>query len=274
MGISADQNAPAPQPEVKPAYQVFAISYGVIPDFPVAQLVAGADKSRKMDIQLMVWLLKGPGGRNILVDSGFYREKYFKQYKIKDFIKPSEAVRKAGVKPQEITDVVITHMHWDHAGGADLFPTAKVWIQKDEYKYYVTDPDSPAKNKSGIDPDDVAWLVKIAGNRKQLKLVDGDAKEMIRGIVFYTGGRHTYASQYLGVNTKAGTVVVASDNLYLYENLEKHAPIASTFDAASNLNAQDRMKKIASNPRLIVPGHDPEVFVRFPKPGNGVAKIE
>ena len=72
----------------------------------------------------------------------------------------------------------------------------------------------------------------------------------------------------------SGTAIIASDNMYLYENLEKHAPIAQTFDAESNLKAQDRMKQIASRPDLIVPGHDPAVFVKFPKPGNGVARIQ
>ena len=78
----------------------------------------------------------------------------------------------------------------------------------------------------------------------------------------------------MGVNTKAGRVVIASDNLYLYENLDKHVPIAQTFDAQSNLAAQDRMKQVATSPRLIVPGHDPDVFVRFPRPGDGVARLE
>jgi glyoxylase-like metal-dependent hydrolase (beta-lactamase superfamily II) len=104
-------------------------------------------------------------------------------------------------------------------------------------------------------------------------LIDGDDQEIIDGIRVYTGGRHTFASQYVGVRTAKGTVVIASDNMYLYENLAQHAPIAQTFDAASNLKAQDRMKQIASSPDLIVPGHDPEVFVRFPRPGNGVAAI-
>jgi glyoxylase-like metal-dependent hydrolase (beta-lactamase superfamily II) len=104
--------------------------------------------------------------------------------------------------------------------------------------------------------------------------VAGDNVEIIDGIRVYTGGRHTYASQYVSARTTSGTVVIASDNMYLYENLEKHAPIAQTFDADSNLKAQDRMKEIASKPDLIVPGHDPAVFVKFPKPGNGVAKIE
>ena len=90
----------------------------------------------------------------------------------------------------------------------------------------------------------------------------------------YTGGKHTFESQYVGVNTKAGLMVIASDNLYLYENLDKHLPIAQTLDAKSNLAAQDRMKQLASRARLIIPGHDPEVFVRFPKPGNGVARLD
>jgi hypothetical protein len=57
-------------------------------------------------------------------------------------------------------------------------------------------------------------------------------------------------------------------------NLDQRAPIAQTLDADSNLRAQDRMKKLASELRLIVPGHDPAIFTRFPKPGGGVAKIE
>lgn len=78
----------------------------------------------------------------------------------------------------------------------------------------------------------------------------------------------------MGVNTKAGTVILASDNMYLYENLEKHVPIAQTLDAASNLRAQDRMKQLAASPRLIVPGHDPTVFEKFPKVSERVVRIE
>lgn len=265
--VLARQNTP------KPTYEVFAISYAVIPDFPVASLVAGADRSRKIDIQMMVWLLKGSNGSNILVDTGFYRDKFFKQWKVRDFIKPSEAISKLGLKPEDISDVIITHMHWDHADGMDLFPKARVWIQKDEYVYYTSEAWQSGSTHGGIDAEDVVALVKL-NIEGRVRLVNGDDQEAIEGVRFYTGGRHTYASQYVGVNTKGGTTIIASDNCYLYENLEKHVPIAQTLDAASNLKAQDRMKQLASNPRLIVPGHDPAVFTRFPAPGNGVAKIE
>jgi glyoxylase-like metal-dependent hydrolase (beta-lactamase superfamily II) len=89
----------------------------------------------------------------------------------------------------------------------------------------------------------------------------------------FTGGKHTFASQFATVETDAGRVVLASDNAYLYENLERRRPIAQTLDSLSNLRAQLRMEQLADSPRLIVPGHDPAVYTRFPLPGNGVARI-
>jgi glyoxylase-like metal-dependent hydrolase (beta-lactamase superfamily II) len=262
----------APKPEGKPVYEVFAIRYASIPDFPVNALIAGADPSRKLSIAMTVWLVRG-NGRNILVDSGFYHPQFFKSFKVDDFMKPSDAVAQAGVKPEEITDLIITHMHWDHADGMDLFPNARIWLQKDEYTYYTGEAWQQPRTHGGIDPDDVLAAVKLnlAG---RLSMVNGDAQEILPGITVYTGGKHTFQSQYVGVNTRAGTVVLASDNMYLYENLEKHAPIAQTLDAASNLRAQDRMKQLAASLRLIVPGHDPAVFEKFPKVSERVVKIE
>ena len=261
------------QTTANPTYEVYALSYGVYPAFPVSGLIAGADKDRKIDLQMMIWLIKGPGARNILVDTGCYHEKFVKGRGIKDFIKPSETLAKLGLLPEDITDVIITHMHWDHADGMDLFPKAKIWIQKDEYAYYTGAAWQPGGQHGGIDPDDVLALVKL-NTENRVNLVDGDDREIIEGVKVYTGGRHTYASQYVSVRTASGTVVIASDNMYLYENLQKHVPIAQTFDADSNLRAQDRMKQIASRPDLIVPGHDPAVFVKFPQPGKGVARIQ
>ena len=254
-------------------YEVYALSYGIYPGFPVSALLVGADRDRKIDLQMMIWLIKGPGGKNILVDTGCYHENVVKGKGIQNLIKASEAIAKLGLSAADITDVIITHMHWDHADGMDLFPNAKIWIQKDEYVYYTGVAWTSEGKHGGIEPDDVLTLVKLNIDRR-VNQVGGDNVEIIDGIRVYTGGRHTFASQYVGVRTASGTVVIASDNMYLYENLEKHAPIAQTFDADSNLKAQDRMRQIASRPDLIVPGHDPAVFTKFPRPGNGVARIQ
>jgi glyoxylase-like metal-dependent hydrolase (beta-lactamase superfamily II) len=256
-----------------PAYEVYAVRYAKLLDFAVADLVQGADRGRKLDLAMMVWVLKGPDSRTVLVDTGFYRPQFVKGEQVADYTRPDKALERLGIKPDEVTDVVVTHMHWDHADGADLFPKARVWIQKEEFNYYTSKVRRPSGDDTGPASDHCQAMVKLNSQRR-VHLVDGDAREIIPGVTVYTGGRHTFASQYVGVNTKAGTVVIASDNLYLYENLDKHVPIAQTFDAKSNLAAQDRMKRIATNTRLIIPGHDPEVFVRFPKPGHGVARLE
>ncbi len=254
-----------------PQYEVYAISYAVIPDFPVAGLLEGADKERKLDIQMMVWLVRG-GGRNIVVDSGFYRPQFFKSWKVRDFLRPDEAVALAGVKPDEVTDVILTHAHWDHADGADLFPRATVWIQKEEYAYYTGAAWQEGGKHGGIDPDDLGALLRI-NTAGRLRLVDGD-REILPGVRVYIGGRHTYASQYVTVPTRSGPVVLASDNAYLYENFEKHAPIAQTFDRESNLKAQDQMKALAGPNGRIVPGHDPAVMTRFPKINERVVRVD
>ena len=256
----------------KPQYEVYAIRYATIPDFAVNGLVAGAEAGRKLDIAMLVWLIRG-NGKNILFDSGFYREQFFKQWHVTDFSKPSDAVKRAGVAPEEITDVIVSHMHWDHADGMDLFPKAKVWLQKEELEYYAGSAWQSRRTHGGIDPDDVMVAVRL-NTQGRVGLVDGDAKEVLPGIMAYTGGKHTYASQFITVNTAAGTVVLASDNMYLYENLDKHVPIAATLDAASNLRAQDRMRDLAARPELIIPGHDPAVMTRFHEVAPGVVKIQ
>jgi glyoxylase-like metal-dependent hydrolase (beta-lactamase superfamily II) len=278
-GATSSANAPGVAAS-SPVYEVFAIRYASIPDFPVDALIAGADPQRKFSIAMTIWLIRG-NGRVVLVDTGFYRPQFFKQFKVDGFSKPSLAVAQPGIMPagqpaltaEDVTDVVITHMHWDHADGMDLFPRARIWLQKDEYTYYTGEAWQQPRTHGGIDRDDVLAAVKLnlAG---RVTLVNGDAQEIFPGITCYTGGKHTFQSQFVGVNTKAGTVILASDNMYLYENLEKHVPIAQTLDAASNLRAQDRMKQLAASPRLIVPGHDPAVFKKFPRVSERAVRIE
>jgi glyoxylase-like metal-dependent hydrolase (beta-lactamase superfamily II) len=256
-----------------PRYEVYAVQYAVLPQFPVSALVKGAEEGRKLDIAMLVWVIRG-GGRTVLFDSGFYRPQFLQQWKPRDFVKPSEAVGKLGIQPGDVTDVIISHAHWDHCDGADLFPKARIWIQKDEYQYYTGEAwQGDEERHGGIEPGDMQALLQ-ANTAGRLRFVNGDDQEVLPGIRCYTGGKHTYQSQYCSAQTRSGTVVLASDNLYLYENLEKHTPIAQTLDAAANLRAQDRMKALAKRPGLIVPGHDPAELKKFPKVAEGVVRID
>jgi glyoxylase-like metal-dependent hydrolase (beta-lactamase superfamily II) len=126
-----------------------AIRYAFAPD-DVADLVMGAPKE-KITLAMVVWLIRG-GGRNILFDSDYHRDTFLKDFPSIEYIRPDEAVKLTGVQPDQITDVVISHAHWDHLGGIDLFPKARVWIQKEEFRYYTGEAWQPGGNHGGIDP--------------------------------------------------------------------------------------------------------------------------
>jgi glyoxylase-like metal-dependent hydrolase (beta-lactamase superfamily II) len=253
-----------------PAYEVYAVRYGTLPAFRVSGLIAGADTSRRMDIALTVWVIRDPAGRVVLLDAGFKRPDLMARWKPTSYRLPSEAIGALGLKAEDVTDVIVSHIHWDHFDGADLFPKARIWIQRGEVQHHL---DSAGKSLDrALDAPDAAMLhaLRQAGRVQE---IDGDAREILPGIMVYTGGKHTFASQFVGVKTRENTIVLASDNLYLYENLDRHRPIAQTLDSASNLAAQERMRRLASEPRLIVPGHDPAVFDRFPRVADGVVRI-
>jgi glyoxylase-like metal-dependent hydrolase (beta-lactamase superfamily II) len=248
-----------------PEYSIQAIRYASAED-DAADLVMGA-AHEKMNLAMVIWLIRG-GGRNILFDSGYHRDTFAKEFPATEYIRPDEAVKLAGVQPEEITDIVISHAHWDHMGGIDLFPKALVWIQKEEFRYYTGDAWQPGGDHGGIDPDDVQELVKL-NTEGQLRLVDGDNVQLFPGIRAYTGGRHTYASQYLCV-TGTPTFVLASDNLYLYRNLAEHKASATFSDAdhAANIRNQERMVQLAGSADRVVPGHDALQFQKFPTQGR------
>lgn len=262
---------PAGAPGAEPSYTIRAIRYATVPKFPLAGLVMGAPKDALIDIAMVFWVIQG-GGHTILFDSGFHREKWFADFHITNFLAPNEAVEQAGIPATSVTDIIVSHAHWDHMGGIDLFPNATIWIQKQEYEYYTGAAWQPGGHHGGIDSDDVLELVR-RNERGQVRFVNGDDAEILPGVRAYTGARHTFASQYIRVGGEP-PYVLASDNCYLYENL-KSKRASATFDPADepgNIAAQQRMISLAGSADRVIPGHDPAQFERFPTSGR-VARI-
>jgi glyoxylase-like metal-dependent hydrolase (beta-lactamase superfamily II) len=255
-----------------PEYSIQAIRYASAPGVPLSELVIGGPQGPKIEIAMVVWLVRG-GGHTILFDSGFHRETFLKYFPMKDYLRPDEAVKLAGVKPEAVTDVVISHAHWDHIGGIDLFPNATVWIQREEYRYYTTEAWQPGGQNAGIDREDVNQLLRL-NTQARIHLIDGDNVEIFPGIRVYTGSRHTYASQYFRVDGNP-PFVLASDNCYLYRNLSAHLASAtfSDDDHPANIAAQSRMIDLAGSADRVVPGHDALQFEKFPTAGR-VARIK
>src|SRR5579871_1419001 len=120
-------------------YHITAVWFATERDIPLHYLVLHADSARRSDVADIVWVLRpeGPSSRVILFDAGYYRQQIVDKAKPVPYTRPSDAIRKAGLASEAVTDIIISHVHSDHLDRADLFPNAHIWIQKAEYEHYV-----------------------------------------------------------------------------------------------------------------------------------------
>ena len=253
-------------------YDVSAVRYGSLPDFPLRGLLPDAGEDESTDVALVFWVLEG-NDRTVLFDSGFFRPAWFERFDVADFMRPDSVLMGAGIGPDEVTDIVVSHAHWDHMGGIALFPAATIWIQAEEYAYYTGPAWQDGGRSGGIDPEDIRHLVdrNLAG---QVRLIEGDGIEILPGLRVHTGARHTWASQFLEV-VGDPSLVLASDNAYLYRGLrERRASATFTpMDRDGNLEAMREMLELAGDTLRVVPGHDALQFERFPSAGPRVVRI-
>jgi glyoxylase-like metal-dependent hydrolase (beta-lactamase superfamily II) len=258
-------------------YEVYAIRFASTAHaFAISNWADKGPDKDSLTIDFMIWLIKGKNGKNILVDAGFLNDlEQAHEFGIKNYIRPDSTLSKLSLKAEDITDIILSHPHWDHIDGIDLFPNAHIWMQKEDFNYFVGTAWQKDGNHGGFAKRDVQKLIglNMAG---RLILVDGDDKEIIPGIKVYTGSRHTFNSQYAVVETGINKIVLASDNIWIYYNLEqlRPAPSYGTFDAAAYVKSMQRMKTLASNIKFIIPGHDSKVFSIFPVISEGVVQVK
>jgi len=256
----------------KNEYQVFALRYNGPGTSSASDAAVGANPRDSVRGCNMFWFLKGENGRNILVDAGYIDSS---KSAGKTFIRPDILLKRLNISPSDITDIIITHPHNDHIGGIILFPHGKVWMQKKDNDYFVGEAWEDNGFSRGFQKNDVRNLVEINLSGR-LNLVDGDNLEIIPGIKVFTGSKHTYENQYLLVNwnSQKNRILLASDAIWFYYNLNNLLPVPTfTFDPNAYVEAMKRMKTLVSNPDLIIPGHDDQVFSKFPKVSEGIVKI-
>ncbi|MGD0342733.1 MAG: N-acyl homoserine lactonase family protein [Bacteroidales bacterium] len=250
-------------------YQIFALKYTDGQNIPAQRMVVGANPKDSIRVCNMFWFLKGETGRNILVDAGFIDTT---KTGIKNYVRPDLVLHRLNINPSDITDIIITHPHNDHIGGINLFPKAKIWIQKDDFDYFVGEAWQENGVSKGFQKNDVRNIVEI-NLQGRLKLVNGDNIEIIPGIRVFIGSKHTFENQYLLVNSKTDKILLASDAIWFYYNLNNLMPATLCMDPVAYVNAMKRMKTLVTNPDYIIPGHDDLVFSKFPKVKDWIVRI-
>jgi glyoxylase-like metal-dependent hydrolase (beta-lactamase superfamily II) len=245
-----------------PDYEIYAVRYARHDRRASENFLGGDPHDGPMPLDYFVWAIVG-GGRTFVVDTGFGPEEARKRGR--ELLRsPGAGLAAIGIDPAHVEDVIVTHMHYDHAGNLDLFPNATFHIQ-DREMGYVTGRwmrHETLRNSYAI-ADVVGMVRRIYAGR--VTFHDGDA-ELAPGLSAHFIGGHTMGLQSLRVMTRRGWVVVASDAAHLYAHLDERRAFPVVYNVADMLAGHDTLRRLASSRHHIIPGHDPLVMRRYPAP--------
>lgn len=244
-------------------WQVFAIRYAVNTAQRSPQNFVGGDPHDvPMPLDYFIWLIR-QGDRAVVVDTGFDRAMAMKRGR--DHIAcPGETLRKLGVDPDLVQDVILTHLHYDHAGNHALFPRARFHLQDREMAFASGRAMTHKMARMPYEADDVAVMVhRIFADR--VSFHDGDW-ELAPGITGHRIGGHTAGLQVVRIWTERGWLVLASDASHFYANMQTGRCFPIVHHVGEMLEGFDRLSELADHDDAIVPGHDPLVMDRYVPP--------
>jgi glyoxylase-like metal-dependent hydrolase (beta-lactamase superfamily II) len=247
-------------------YEIYAIKYAHHDRRASENFIGGDPHDGPMPLDYFIWAIVGEN-RSFVVDTGFDQEMGDKRQRAM-LRPPSEGIKAIGLDPEKIDDVIITHMHYDHAGNHALFPNATYHIQDREMAYCTGRCMCHGELRMAFEPGDVAAMVKrLFEGRMRFH---GGASELAPGVSVHHVGGHTDGLQVVRVRTGRGWVVLASDASHLYANLEQARPYPIVYNVGDMLEGFEQVKGLAESPDHIIPGHDPLVMTRYPAPNEAL----
>ncbi|ESY64075.1 N-acyl homoserine lactonase family protein [Mesorhizobium opportunistum] len=277
-------------------YSIWILEYAFIPEVPISSLIYGRHNQGTVKLPYGYVLIKGKG-RVILVDCGYNHEsvgrKFGELYGVTNWYPPREVLADVGLQPEDITDVILTHAHFDHMGGLMLFPNAKFYIQGHELQRFVWTMSLDRKFRwlmTAADPADIINAVELARDGRLIS-VDGHVENLLPGIdVHLAKDTHTPGSQYVvvrndGVANSADSYVCTGDLVYRHENLHggtpedpQYVPVGLAMGSQANLVfATDAILKHAlGEPRRVLAPHEENMPNLYPsrRTRNGLFVIE
>jgi glyoxylase-like metal-dependent hydrolase (beta-lactamase superfamily II) len=248
-------------------WQVLALRYAEHDRTAQANfLMPVSDAHDAMPMDYFVWLLRGPQGREVLVDTGF--DQATAERRGRHILRDVGAcLRAVGSDPTAISDVVVTHLHYDHAGNLDLFPNATLHIQDREVAFATGRNMCSHCLRHPFEVEDVVRLVR-AVHAERVRFHDGEG-EVAPGVTLHRVGGHSDGLQMVRVATPRGPLVIAGDASHYYANMARENPFPIVFDLGAMVQGWRRARVLAGGDEsLIIPGHDPLVRARFAREGT------
>ncbi|MFB6672093.1 N-acyl homoserine lactonase family protein [Streptomyces sp. NPDC056390] len=249
-----------------------------LPDHRVLAVRVGTRETERSDVYLnyrlygevdgpatvdyYFWIIQGPDS-TVVVDTGFSEQAGRKRGRTL-LLHPSEALRQLGIDPDSVEDVIVTHGHYDHIGNLGLFPRARIHMTASEYAFWTSPTALHTQFSYYSEPDEIDVL-RRAESEGRLLLFSGSL-DLAPGIRVEEVGGHTPGQAVVRVSTEGAPVLLASDAVHFYEELERDMPFTAVSDLPAMYAAFEAIRNEASgNALTVVPGHDADVLTRFPQ---------
>ena len=249
-----------------PEYEVYALRYGDqgVDFVPAGQLMLSAPDDQMVPaMAYYVWVIRGDG-RTIMVDTGFAPALTERLGSRLHFSGP-DGLRRLGGDPATVSDLIVTHAHYDHTGNLDAFPQAVLHI--DAEMMPIVDGSDPCHwfFRQGYGKRDCASILRA---KAQSRLVEhGHVSRPWPGIELIHIGGHCRGQMAVQVNTRRGPIVLASDAVHLYQEWEEERPFGVFYNMRDMLAGYTTLKHLSGGNRAgMIPGHDAAVMTMFPAP--------
>ena len=255
-------------------YEVLAVRYGTR-QATAAEIFlnyhAYREPDRPLGMDYFFWVARNPA-RTVVIDTGFSPAGGAARGRTM-LMDTVPALRAAGTAPDEVAQVVLTHAHYDHVGGLPVFAgtDAEVIMTREEYEFWTGPMGRRGQFAHTTEASELDQLRRLrAAGRLTLA---GPSHTVAPGIALTQVGGHTPGQAVVTVAAAGGPVVLASDAVHYYEELERDRPFSTVADLAGMYAAFDQIREMAEGGARVVAGHDPLVAERFGHPADAPGVI-
>jgi glyoxylase-like metal-dependent hydrolase (beta-lactamase superfamily II) len=252
-----------------PRYAVYAVRYATREARRSEHFYGGDPHDGPMPMDYFVWAAVS-GEQTVVVDVGCTEATAVRRGRA--YLRtPVEGLATLGIDAARVRHVVLTHLHYDHAGTLESFPSARFHLQDAESAYATGRCMCHGFFRQAFDVENIVSMVRhlYAG---RVSFHDGMAL-LVPGLSVHHVGGHTAGLQVVRVLTRRGWVVLASDATHLYANMERGAPFPIVHSVAAMFEAYRIVRALADSADHVIPGHDPLVMQRYPAPSAGLEGI-
>lgn len=242
-------------------FELFAIRYATHTGRSAADNFIGGDLHEAgSPLDYFVWVARR-SDRVVLIDTGFAHKAAAQRGRSLEQT-PVEALKALGIATTEIDDVILTHLHYDHAGTLNDFAGCRFHVQDTEMAGATGRCMCHAHMRQPYDVENIVDMLRLvyAG---RVAFHDQDV-ELTDGLSLHRVGGHSPGLQVARVFTERGWVVLASDASHLYANMQTGRPFPIVTNVAEMLEGFQTVARLADSPDHIIPGHDPLVASLYP----------